>query len=298
MKIRGLALLSGGLDSLLAVKLLQEQDIEVTGVCFVSYFFSCVAAEKAAKVLKITLRKIDFSEDHLAIVRKPRYGYGKHMNPCIDCHLLMIKRAGEMMREDGFDFIATGEVLGERPMSQNKRALDLIEKESGLKGYLLRPLSAKLLNPTIAEKQGLVKREKLLDFSGRGRKTQMALAKQWQIKEYPTPAGGCLLTDLNFSLRLKELFARWTDLEKSDFALLKIGRHFWVENNLIVVGRDKEENKTIRELACQGDVLIEPRKFPGPTILVRAKDNILEQSLLKAKELMMMYSKKKDSWRI
>jgi tRNA U34 2-thiouridine synthase MnmA/TrmU len=292
VKTSALVLLSGGLDSILTVKLLQKQGIEITGLTFVSYFFDSTLAEKAAKQLKIKLKIIDFSDEHLTLIKNPRYGYGKAMNPCIDCHLLMLKKAKEIMKKEKFDFVATGEVLGERPMSQNKQALDLIEKESTLKGYLLRPLSAKLLEPTIPEKKGLVDRDKLLDIVGRSRKKQLALAKKWGIKEYPTPAGGCLLTDLQFGQRLRELFDRWPDCQGNDVKLLKLGRHFWVKDNKIVVGRNKEENEQIKKLARKGDILIEPKDFPGPTILIRSKKKILVESLTKAKELMIKYSPK------
>jgi tRNA U34 2-thiouridine synthase MnmA/TrmU len=309
--LRALVLLSGGLDSILAVKLLQKQQIEVTGLTFVSYFFDADLAKKAAKNLGIKLKIIDFSDEHLAMVKKPKYGYGQAMNPCIDCHILMLKKAKEVAGLQGlslrdspqrtvpegqsFDLVATGEVLGERPMSQNKQALELIEKESSLKGYLLRPLSAKLLEPTIPEKKGLVDRNKLLNISGRSRKRQMALAKKWGIKEYPTPAGGCLLTDLQFGQRLKELFQQWPDCQGNDVRLLKLGRHFWVKDNKIIVGRNHQENLAIKELTQKGDMLIEPKDFPGPTILIRGRPKILPESLIKAKELMIRYSPKLKS---
>ena len=266
-KARALALLSGGLDSILAIRILQVQGIKITGLTFVSYFFNSKAAEKAAKGLKIKLKITDFSDEHLGIVKRPCYGYGRAVNPCIDCHLLMLKKAGEIMAKDGYDFVATGEVLGERPMSQNKSALQLIEKESGLKGYLLRPLSAKLLEPTVVEKSGLVDREKLLDISGRSRKRQMELAREWGIRDYPTPAGGCLLTDIQFGGRFKDMAGKWSDFGGNDARLLKFGRHFWEKDDLIVVGRNKEENEEIKKLSFKDDVLIEPKEFPGPTIL-------------------------------
>ncbi len=341
-KIKALVLLSGGLDSILAARLLQEQQIEVTGLSFVSYFFNADLAKKAAKQLKIKLKIIDFSKEHLKMVKNPSHGYGKAINPCIDCHILMLKKAKELvgigrvlsanakipsedfrscgllaprLRRDHarsqsdvaesthpipglgkFDFIATGEVLGERPMSQNKQALDLVEKESSLKGYLLRPLSAKLLKSTILEKKGLVDRSKLLDIVGRSRKRQIALAKKWGIKEYPTPAGGCLLTDLQFGQRLRELLAHWSKVQGNDVLLLKLGRHFWVDDTKIIVGRNKEENKEIKKLAQKGDVLIEPKDFPGPTTLIRTKTKISKKSLIKAlikaKELIIKYSPK------
>jgi len=291
-KPRALALLSGGLDSILAGKILQVQGIKVTGLVFVSYFFNSKAAESAAKKLGVELKIVDFSDEHLKIVQKPRYGYGRAVNPCIDCHLLMLKKTKEIRVRDGYDFIATGEVLGERPMSQNKPALQLIEKESGLKGHLLRPLSAKLLEPTIAERKGLIDREKLFSISGRSRKRQMELAKKWGIKDYPTPAGGCLLTEVQFGQRFKEMLENWPDFGGADARLLKLGRHFWADDNLILVGRNKEENEEIKKLSQKKDILIEPTEFPGPTILIRGRNIISEKSLLRAKELMLKYSPK------
>ncbi len=291
-KVKSLVLLSGGLDSILAVRILQEQGIEVTGISFVSYFFSAEPGKKAARQLKIKHRAFDFSDEHLNMVKNPVYGYGKAINPCIDCHLLMLKKAEQIMKKENFDFVATGEVLGERPMSQNKQALELIERESGLKEYLLRPLSAKLLEPTIVEQKGLVNREKLLDISGRSRKKQMALAKKYGIKDYPSPAGGCCLTDLQFAGRFKQMLKYWPDCQGNDVKLLKLGRHFWIKDNLIVVGRNKEENEQVQKLKQKGDVIIEPEGYPGPTILIRSKDKILEKSLIEAKNLMIKYSPK------
>lgn len=285
-------LFSGGLDSILLVKILREQGIDVAGINFVSYFFNEDVAVKAAKKLKLKLRIVDFSDEHLAIVKNPRYGYGKAMNPCIDCHLLMLRKAREIMRKEKFDLVATGEVLGERPMSQNKQALELIEEKSGLKGFLLRPLSAKLLEPTMAEKKGLIDGSKLFDISGRSRKKQMSLAKKWRIKEYPSPAGGCCLTDLQFAKRFKEMFKHWPDCQGKDVKLLKLGRHFWLDENLIIVGRNEQENKEIREMSLKGDILIEPKEFPGPSILIRGQKRILNSSLIKAKELVFRYSGK------
>ena len=290
VKVKCLALLSGGLDSVLAVKILQKQGIEVTGLCFVSYFFGSRLAKEAAKQLKIKLKIVDISDEHLEMVKKPRYGYGKNMNPCVDCHLMMLKKAKEMI---GFDFVATGEVLGERPMSQNKQALELLEKESVLEGYLLRPLSAQLLKLTIPEKEGMIDRKKLLNISGRNRKIQIDLAKRWGIKSYPTPSGGCLLTDSGFGERLRELFAHWPNCAGNDVKLLKLGRHFWVGDVLIVVGRNEGENKEIKKISLKKDIVMEP-DFPGPTILIRSKRKISKESLKKAKELMERYGKKKQ----
>jgi len=292
-KIRGLALLSGGLDSILTLRILQKQGIDVTGISFVSYFFNSDSAKKVAKELKAKIKIIDFSKKHLEMVKNPLYGRGKTMNPCIDCHLMMIQEAGSFLKNGDFDFIATGEVLGQRPMSQNKQAMDLIERKSGIEGYLLRPLSAKLLKKTIPEKNGLVDRSKLLAISGRSRKKQMFLADKWKIKEYPSPAGGCILTDSNFSKRLEDLFNNWSNYSGNDIQLLKLGRHFWIKDNKIIIGRNEEENNEINELKQERDIIIKPEDFPGPTVLIRSKDKILKESLIKAKELIIKYSKKK-----
>ncbi|MFH1424030.1 MAG: 7-cyano-7-deazaguanine synthase [Candidatus Nealsonbacteria bacterium] len=293
-KVKGLVLLSGGLDSTLAVKILQKQGIKITALSFKSYFFGTRAAEKAAKLLEAKLKIVDFSEEHLVMVKNPKHGYGKAMNPCIDCHALMLKKAGEIMKKKKFDFVATGEVLGERPMSQNLRALKLIEKEASLAGFLLRPLSAKLLEPTVPEKEGLVDRDNLFDISGRGRGKQAALARLWQIKDYPAPAGGCLLTDPIFGKKLKELLQICPKCGEKDVMLLRYGRHFWFDKTKIVVGRNESENRKIKTLAGRGDVLVEMKDYPGPQTLIKSysKKEISSDILTKAKELTKYYSTK------
>ena len=204
-KIKAVVLFSGGLDSILALKLIQEQGIEVKGVNFKTPFFGLGEAFVIAKDLDIDLEIIDITEELLKILKNPKYGFGKNMNPCIDCHALMFKKAGEYMNKIGASFILSGEVLGERPMSQNRNSLSIIERESGLEGKILRPLSALLLTETIPEKGGLVDRNKLLDISGRSRKRQMKMADEMGIKDYPSPAGGCKLTEPSFSKRLRTL---------------------------------------------------------------------------------------------
>jgi len=279
---------------MLAAEILKRQGITVLGLTFKSYFFGPRQAEKSAKRIKVALRKIDFSERHLKIVKSPRFGYGSNMNPCLDCHLLMLKTAKKIMKKEGFDFVATGEVLNERPMSQTRKSLALVEKESGLRGYLLRPLSAKLLEQTIPEKKGLVKREKLFSISGRSRKKQIELAKKWRIKEYLQPAGGCRLCEKEFSQKLRELLEKKLKTDSSDFALLKIGRHFFFDKVKIIVGRHKEDNIRLKKLVCKNDWLVEPKNFAGPTILIRnyGSGKIKEEFLEKAKELIRQYSKK------
>ena len=303
-KIKALVLFSGGLDSILAAKILIKQKIKLKGITFKSYFFNEEQAKKAAKQIKLPLKIVDFSKEHLKIVKNPRYGYGKAINPCIDCHILMLKTAKRIMKKEKFDFITTGDVLGERPMSQNKQALGLIEKESSLNGYLLRPLSAKLLKPTIPEKLGLVNREKLLDIFGRSRKRQIALAKKYKIKEYPSPAGGCLLTDLEFAKRLRELLKIYPKCGGDDIELLKYGRHFCFAlrspkgegggGAKIIVGRNEQEDKTIKELAKRQDVLVEMKNYSGPLTLIRSygRGKISKNIVEKARKLTQYYSTK------
>lgn len=307
-KAKCLLLFSGGLDSILTAKVLMGQGFEVLGLIFKSCFFNEKQARLTAKKIGLKLKIVDFSKEHLKIVKNPKYGYGKNMNPCIDCHLLMLKKAGEIMfnsstglGRQSFCFVATGEVLGERPMSQNKNILKLLEKQSGLKGYLLRPLSAKLLKPTIVEKEGIVNREKLLSLSGRQRKEQFKLAKKFKIKEYPTPSGGCCLTYKEFSQRLKGLLGKWPKADCEDIKLLNYGRHFWEGDFLIIVGRDDKDNQEIKKIAKKGDLIIEFKKIAGPTTLIRVKNKktsqrgagqVPESVIEKAKELTRVYSKK------
>lgn len=293
-KVKALVLLSGGLDSILAVKLLLEQDVEVTAINFRTNFCGPSKARPAAERLGIKLREVSIREDFLPILKKPKHGYGAGLNPCIDCHALMLKKAGEIMREEGFDFLATGEVLGERPMSQHKAALNIVEKEADVVGYLLRPLSAKLLEVTIAEREGLVDREKFLDISGRSRKTQMALAAQYGIKEYPSPAGGCALTEKGFSDRLRELMKNKPEFNSYDIDLVRFGRHFWIGGIQIILGRNKEENDFLKSQTKPSEIFIIPINFAGPEALIRGK-NISQENIARAKELILEFtSKKKD----
>jgi tRNA-uridine 2-sulfurtransferase len=207
--------------------------------------------------------------DFLGIVRAPRFGHGKNLNPCVDCKILLLRLAAARMEREGAVFIFTGEVLGQRPMSQRRDALHLIENHSGLKGRLVRPLSAKLLPPTLPELQGILDREKLLDFQGRTRKPQMELAATLGISDYQTPAGGCLLTDPGYTARLGRLLARQPSPDLSDIELLSLGRHFRVGAALLVVGRKESENDRIASLAGGGDLVLKARDVPGPTSLLR-----------------------------
>lgn len=267
--IKGLGLFSGGLDSTLAACVLKEQGVEVTGITFETPFFGAGNARKAAAGIGINLITRDITAAHLEMMRKPRHGFGSNMNPCIDCHALMVKTAGEIMQEEGFDFVFTGEVLNERPMSQGRQGLGIVEKESGVKGYLLRPLSAKLLDETTPEKEGKVDRQRLLDLHGRTRKPQMALARKYGITGYAQPAGGCLLTDPGFSRRLRDLIASEGLGEVMRIHLLKIGRHFRLPNGRkAIVGRKEAENKELVKLAPEGDAVLRPRGVPGPIVVL------------------------------
>jgi predicted subunit of tRNA(5-methylaminomethyl-2-thiouridylate) methyltransferase len=291
---KAIMLMSGGLDSILALKILQEQGIRATPICFESYFFSCAKAKKAAQEAGFELRIENISKGHLKIVKHPSYGYGAAVNPCIDCHLLMLKTAKEIMEAENFDFVATGEVLGQRPMSQNKQSLDSIEREAGLSNKLLRPLSAKLLTETEIEKKGLVDRSKLYSISGRSRKPQLELANQFGIKSIPQAGGGCILTDSDYGRKLKELMARQPDFSGRDAQILRYGRPFWEGDILFIVARDKNECEKLNELAQSGDWLIEPQNFPGPTVLVRAFGQAAPQETIEplAKKYVLRYSKK------
>lgn len=268
-KARALCLISGGLDSLLAVKVLQEQGVEVSGLSFESPFFDAHNARRGAEQLKIELKVARIGDEIMKLLRCPPHGFGKQMNPCIDCHALMVRRAGEMMAKENFDFIATGEVLGERPMSQNRQSLDTVARDSGFEGLLLRPLSAKLLAPTKPEIMGLVDREKLLAIEGRSRKPQIALAEKFGIREYVQPAGGCLLTDPAFSARLRELLDHEPSANERDAILLKLGRHFRLGSGAkAIVGRDKEDNERIMAAAGEEDILVICDNTPGPAVLI------------------------------
>jgi tRNA-specific 2-thiouridylase len=267
--MKALCVFSGGLDSMLAAELIRAQDIEVLALFFETPFFDSRKATVSARSLGLPFKVVDITERHLEVVKHPRHGYGGNMNPCIDCHALMFRIAGELLGEEQASFVFTGEVLGQRPMSQNRKALSLVASESGLGGLLLRPLSAKLLGTTIPEEKRWVDRARLMDFQGRSRKPQMALAKQKGITTYPTPAGGCLLTEKAFSERLKDLLDTNPAVGIRGIELLKLGRHFRIGPSVkLVVGRNKQENEAIRKLAEETDLLLSSVSTPGPSALL------------------------------
>lgn len=284
VKHKAIVLLSGGLDSILVARLMKELGFDVECVHYYIAFAECgggaVGAAQCAKMLGLPLKVFDITNEYLEIFKKPAHGYGANVNPCIDCKILMLKKAKEYMQKTGGAFLVTGEVLGERPMSQRKDALHIIEKSAGVRGILLRPLSAKLLEPTILEKDGIVDREKLFAISGRSRKPQMDLAAKFGIKEYPNPSGGCLLTDPGFAKRVKDLFLH-DSVDVDNLILLKVGRHYRLSGKTkLVVGRNESENAELQRLGIKGDVYFKMEGRQGPISLLRgpAGDDLLQRA--------------------
>ena len=291
--MKAVALFSGGLDSLLAIKLIQNQNIQVKAINFTTPFFTNKKAIEQARLNNIDLISIDITKDYLKMLKKPKHGYGKNLNPCIDCKIFMLKQAKKYAKKINANFIFTGEVLGERPMSQNKPTLFVIEKESGLKNKLLRPLSAKLLPITIIEKNKLVNRNVLLNIQGRSRKPQLELVKKYNIKNFETPAGGCLLTDSQFTKKLKDLIKHKKSINNNDLEILKIGRHFRYKTSKIIVGRNYNENQILLQLKNKNDFIFEVLDEPSPITILQGKIN--KNSIKIAASLTARYSdSKKD----
>ena len=266
--MKALCVFSGGLDSILAAELIRSQGIDVLALFFETPFFTSQRAIRSAQTVDLPIKVVDITRRHLEVVKKPKHGFGGNMNPCIDCHALMFRIAGEMLEQEGAHFILSGEVLGQRPMSQNRKSLMRVSSESGYGDLLLRPLSAKNLAITVPEEKGWVDRERLLDFQGRTRKPQLEMAGNLNISDYPTPAGGCLLTENGFSRRLKDLLTLHENPEIREIELLKLGRHFRITPQAkLVVGRNKNENIQIRSLSAQTDIMLASTEGPGPTVL-------------------------------
>lgn len=285
---------SGGLDSLLAARLLALQGIDTQLLSFLNPFTPHLntfsrRVRAAARRLQLPLRVEPIGDTYLDIIRNPEHGYGKNANPCVDCRIHQLRLAEQIMQETGASFLATGEVLGQRPMTQKRGAMQMIDKAAGVQGLVLRPLSAKLLDPTEPEINGVVEREKLLDISGRSRRRQIQLAAELGIDSYPTPAGGCLLTDPGFSARLTDV-THHGQLTANDIDLLKVGRHFRIsEKTKIVIGRNHEENLRMRRLLRPADVFVEPVDFMGPDAIIRGDDSPDARHL--ACRLVVRYSK-------
>jgi tRNA-specific 2-thiouridylase len=266
---KAVALFSGGLDSALAVRVIQNQDVEVIAFHVRTPFAGGGNVGALAGELGVELVIGEAGRDYVELVKNPRHGYGSALNPCVDCHIYMVRRAREVMLARGASFCFTGEVLGQRPMSQRRGQLDIVAREAGLEGKLLRPLSAQLLPPTEAERKGLVDRERLLGFRGRGRKAQLALAEEYGLSGYASPAGGCLLTDRHFAARLADAFAHGED-RREDFELLKVGRHFRLPSGAkAAVGRNEGENRALLGFMRETDVALEIIGVGSPVTLLR-----------------------------
>ncbi|MDD2465139.1 MAG: thiamine biosynthesis protein [Desulfobulbus sp.] len=280
-KVTAIGLFSGGLDSILACRVVAHQGIRVVGLKFVTPFFDHdLLADEAAYTQEmerkygIEVHVVDISAGYVQLLEQPAHGFGKHFNPCVDCKIFMLNRARELMDQYGASFILTGEVLGQRPMSQRRDTLRVIERDSGCEGLLLRPLSAKLMTPIRAEIEGLVDREQLHSFSGRSRRAQKLLAAEFGIVDYPAPAGGCMLTDPNLAVRIKHfyqgLFSFGQQRAVEDIRLLSVGRHFKLDEDIwFILGRDERENNRLEALRAPGDWLIRMTIRPGPLGLLR-----------------------------
>jgi tRNA U34 2-thiouridine synthase MnmA/TrmU len=300
-KTKAVALYSGGLDSTLAILVMQKQGVEVTAITFMNHFgcdvsdrSSCSKDPFAASVkfgFKVKLSHL--SDKFLEIVKNPKYGHGKNMNPCVDCRILMLKEARVFMDMIGADFLITGEVVGQRPMSQRKDCFPMIDKAAGVKGLVVRPLSGKILPPTIAEENGLIKRKLMCDFNGRTRKPQMALAEELGLTEYPSPAGGCLLTEPNYSYKLKDLLDHNKDPDNKDIHFLRLGRQFRLSPECkIFVGRHKDENEAMRALAEPDDINIRVEDCGSPAVIILGNET--DGAIEKAASICARYSDAKN----
>jgi tRNA U34 2-thiouridine synthase MnmA/TrmU len=296
--------MSGGLDSTLAAKIIKDLGFEVRGVNFYNGFCIekvhlqvgrsyCYTPLNAAGEIGVELRTVDISDEYLEVVKHPKWGRGSAMNPCLDCRIFMLKKAKGLMKEIGAEFVITGEVLGQRPMSQYYKAMLLVQKESGLGERLLRPLCGKLLPPTYPEKMGWLKREDLLDIRGRSRKRQLELARKYGLTKYSSPAGGCcLLVEKRFGDRLRDLFKHKEELKREDFELLKVGRHFRLSKTKLIIGRNKGENCFLEQFKG-GRWCLEVEGFMGPVALIDGNPSKEEFEL--AAKLIARYSDGKDS---
>lgn len=297
--VHALGLFSGGLDSILAARIVKDLGVEVQGIYFRMPwdFDDETDAVDAAKAIGIKLSILQLGEEFLDVIKKPQHGYGIAINPCIDCKIYMLSEAARFMRDTGADFLFTGEVAGQRPMSQRKDRMKLIEKKSGLEGKILRPLSAKLLEPTIYEKEGIVNRDAMLDFRGRSRKEQIKLAARLGITKYRQPAGGCLLTDKNFARRIKDLF-KYGYHDFRETVSLKLGRHFRINKIFkAAVGRNEKEDCQLIYYADKEDIVMQLANEIGPVLILKKCCNErgdLKNTLTIAASLVQKFSKYKN----
>ena len=301
-KHRAIGLFSGGLDSTLAIRLMALQGVAVTALHMRLPFAGNAGVDKLEELARwlgaegfILYRPED---EFCRILADPVYGYGKNSNPCIDCKLMLMKHAKGLLGELGAEFVFTGEVLGERPMSQRRQAMDILERESGLTGWLLRPLSAKLLPPTRPEEEGMVDREALKDFRGRSRKPQMALADELGISEYPSPAGGCLLTDPVFGRRVFELLEH-DGCTVEGMRLLPHGRHFRLPGgSKLALGRDREDNDHLQSVIAPGDLVLDARVSSPVGVLRHREGAVPDDDLRLAASLVAGYAKARSESRV
>lgn len=299
MNRKAVALLSGGLDSRLAIRIVQEQGIEVEALNFQTIFGCCKDdASRAASELGVRLTVVGTDESYLDIVKRPRYGYGKGINPCVDCRIYLFELARKFMDQVGASFAISGEVVGQRPMSQKRRDLDIIARDAGLEDLLLRPLSAKLLPPTLPERLGVVDRERLYGIEGRSRKGLIELAHQFGFQEIPQPSTGCALTEPLFANKVRDLIDLSPEARQWDYELLRVGRHFRYDSQTkVVVGKDESQNEQLRLMAAQDRAsscwIIEPENFRGPTVLVTGP--FAHAVLNYASGLILRYSKSYDA---
>jgi len=296
-KVKAIVLTSGGLDSTLALKLVQQQGIDVIAVNFLSPFCTCdqkgrCFSKEIAQKFGVPYKAMSKGENYLKIIRKPKYGYGKGMNPCIDCRIFMLRKAKRLLVELGAEFVVTGEVIGQRPMSQHKKTLRIIEKEAALEGKILRPLSGKLLPVTEAERKGWIDREKLLAVQGRSRKPQFDLARKLKVEDFACPAGGCLLTLKEFASKLRDLFEHKKKITAGDVLLLKTGRHFRFGNNKIIVGRNERENKILATRKQKTDYIFEVTEWGSPISILQGKKS--KEAIEFTAQLTAKYSDCKD----
>lgn len=297
MNRKAVVLLSGGLDSTLAVKILQEQGIEIEAINFQTMFGCCKDdARQVAHELGVPFTMLPVGMDYIDLIKNPKHGVGKGINPCVDCRTYMFDIAAKHMKAAGASFLASGEVVGQRPMSQRSECFDLIEKDSGLEGLILRPLSAKLLEPTIPEKEGVIDREKLYDIQGRSRSRLLELARRYGIENPPSPSTGCALTEPEFAKKVRDIFkfVKEKDYERWQFEILKTGRHFRLDSETkLILGRDASENEYLKYLHPKNTTLLSPLNFNGPNALLEGPGG--RERLDRAAALIGHYTKQRPS---